>query len=132
MADHSSPFAGLFGAFTKPFVEQPPARYASGPTLSGHTTEVTYPSWEAVRAACANVNLRTTFDGHPMVRLLACYSPTSDTVKMPDRRLLPAKAWQDLDQHEWGHARGWRHNDDGTGTSPKSPPPANSKRVPDE
>ena len=86
-------------------VEPPPARYASGPTLSGVTRELSFSTPEAVQAFC------NRFLGPPRRGYYeACYIPALDLVVLPDKHAWPsARERAELRAHEWAHARGWRH-----------------------
>lgn len=107
-------------------VERPPAEYSSGPTQSGRTYALELPSAAAVDFLC-RLGL-----GPPPRRGGAwwgCYRPDMDAVIVPARG-----AWREAERrtilaHEWAHARGWRHNADGRGTSEASLAPATERRL---
>lgn len=86
-------------------VQPPPAQYASGPTQYGHTTEKTFSTPEALQAFC------NFYLGRPAnTYYQACYVPALDLVVLPDAHAWPsARERQELREHEWAHARGWRH-----------------------
>lgn len=103
-------------------IEPPPPQYASGPTQTGHTTETPNLTPEQANYLC---HVAGVWSHEPSGFPVACYNPRTDQV------ILPAKwpSQDELDQmraHEWAHARGWRHNDDGTGTSTASLPPVSA------
>lgn len=108
-------------------VERPPAEYSSGPTQSGRTYALELPSAAAVDFLC-RLGL-----GPPPRRGSAwwgCYRPDMDAVIVPARG-----AWREAERraivaHEWAHARGWRHNADGRGTSAASLAPESGRRLP--
>lgn len=102
-------------------IESPPNEYASGPTQTGRTTEEPNLTPEQAHWLCQQAG---TFSTAQRGIGVACYIPTMDRVILPDAKYWPSKS--ELDQmraHEWAHARGWRHNDDGTGTALTSLPP---------
>jgi hypothetical protein len=86
-------------------VEPPPAIYASGPTVTGTTRELTFPTPQAVQAFC-NLYLGRPASGYYQ----ACYVPVLDLVVLPDSHAWPSATERaELRAHEWAHARGWRH-----------------------
>jgi hypothetical protein len=86
-------------------VEPPPSQYASGPTQYGATVERTFSNPEELEAFC-NLYLGRPASGYYQ----ACYIPALDTVAIPDKRAWPsAREREALREHEWAHARGWRH-----------------------
>ena len=100
------PCAGPAAAFTRGrAVEPPPARYTYGPTLYGHTTERDFKDTDKVQEVC------DFYLGRPARGYYeACYIPALDLVVMPAKGVWPSdKEWSELRQHEWAHARGWRH-----------------------
>lgn len=107
-------------------VEPPPSLYAAGPTHTGRTWEMILPSVEAVDYLC-----RLSMDGPPAgarrgFYYAACYHVGLDAVVLPDPKVWPSRAeWRQIREHEWAHARGWRHNANGLGTDwSRSLPPA--------
>lgn len=106
-------------------VEPLPPQYASGPSQTGRTREVIYDDLHALQRFCFDQGAPY---GPPRRRgdryVMACYSPPLDIVALPSRKAWPsANEIAELRRHEWAHARGWRHNADGTGTSVSSLPP---------
>lgn len=111
----------MFGLKLNRAVEPPPPQYASGPTQTGKT-------WEMILSDPAAVNYICGLQlGEPPQKggyWMGCYRPDLDAVVLMDPKTWPSKSEYDqLRAHEWAHARGWRHNDDGRGTSPDSLPP---------
>lgn len=98
-------------------VEPAPAVYASGPTRTGKT-------WELVLRNVAQVDYicRTAMGGLPEharrgAYYWGCYHERLDAVVLVDPRAWPSRReWLETREHEWAHARGWRHNSDGRGT----------------
>lgn len=102
-------------------IEAPPPEYANGPTQTGRTYEVPNLTPEQSHWICQQAG---TFSTAQRGIGVACYVPTLDQVILPAAKYWPSKS--ELDQmraHEWAHARGWRHNEDGTGTAASSLPP---------
>lgn len=100
-------------------IEPPPPQYASGPTQTGKTTETPNLTPEQVAWLCSLYGTESSHQAKGS--LLACYAPRIDQVILPAAKYWPSS--DELDQlrsHEYAHARGWRHNDDGTGTGPNS------------
>jgi hypothetical protein len=90
-------------------VEPPPVRYASGPTLTGATAERAFSNRDALEVFC-NRHLGRPVSGYYQ----ACYVPMLDLVVIPDRHAWPsAREREQLREHEWAHARGWRHAGEG-------------------
>lgn len=87
-------------------VEPPPALYAAGPTITGATSERQFDDPRDVHALCA-----TWLSPPPPPRyFIGCYIPALDLVVIPSRRGWPSpKEQRQLSDHEWAHARGWRH-----------------------
>lgn len=117
----------MFGR--KSWIEAPPEQYASGPTQTGKTTETPGLTPEQVSWLCGHYQAEAA--SQKQGSLVSCYVPSIDQVILP-----AAKYWPSADEltqmraHEWAHARGWRHNDNGTGTSPASLAPiGNALRV---
>lgn len=107
-------------------VEPPPPAYAAGPTQTGATWEMILPRVEQVDYLC-----RLAMGGLPAGAAASayywgCYNSKLDAVILVARDGWPSRReWKANRAHEWAHARGWRHNPDGHGTSPASlPPPA--------
>lgn len=93
-------------------VEPPPEEYASGPTQTGKTRELIFDDLEALQKFCQ------VWGGVPQASperagdryAQACYSPRVDIVALPSRKAWPSqKEIDQLREHEWAHARGWRH-----------------------
>ena len=99
--------AGRGLAFTWPAaVERPPPQYRSGPTQYGETRERTFSDPRRLQAFC-NFYLGPPPRGYYQ----ACYIPALDLVVLPDRRAWPSAAERAaLREHEFAHARGWRHD----------------------
>lgn len=103
-------------------IEPPPPQYATGPTQTGRTTETPNLTPEQVAWLCGQYH--TEAARQKPGSLVACYAPNIDQVILPAAKYWPSQdELAQLRAHEWAHARGWRHNDDGAGTSPKSLPP---------
>lgn len=102
-------------------VDPPPPQFASGPTLTGRTRELSFSTPEAVQAYC-NRHLGYPPRGYYQ----ACYIPALDLVVLPDRHAWPsARERAELRAHEWAHARGWRHGAPAAGSAhARTPPPA--------
>lgn len=99
-------------------VEPPPERYASGPTQVPGTTELRVTP-EQANYLCRLAGVwKTEPTGFPV----ACFNPQTNQVILPDQWPSKSELTQ-MRAHEWAHARGWRHNDDGTGTGLNSLPP---------
>jgi hypothetical protein len=99
-------------------IEAPPPQYASGPTQVPGTAELRVTPEQANYLCHLAGVWKTEPQGFPV----ACFNPRTNQVILPDQ--WPSGS--ELDQmraHEWAHARGWRHTDDGTGTSTASLPP---------
>jgi hypothetical protein len=98
-------------------VEPPPAIYASGPTRSGRTYELQLESVEAVDYLC-----RVKLHGMPQGArrgsyYMSCYDPQLDAVIIMQPKAWPSRReWNLIREHEWAHARGWRHKANGEGT----------------
>lgn len=97
---------GLFKA-NRP-VTLPPARYASGPTLTGKTTEKLFDDPFELQRFCHQHGgaepARRAGDNY----WTACYIPALDLVVLPSRKAWPSKKEiEEMRQHEWAHARGW-------------------------
>lgn len=103
-------------------IEPPPSQYASGSTQTGKTVETQNLTPEQVAYLCSFYGAEAA--NQAKGSLLACYAPRIDQVILPAAKYWPSKAELALMRaHEWAHARGWRHNDDGTGTGLTSLPP---------
>jgi hypothetical protein len=103
-------------------IEAPPQQYASGPTQVPGTSELRVTP-EQANFLC---HLAGVWKTEPTGFPVACFNPRTNQVILPDQ--WPSGS--ELDQmraHEWAHARGWRHNDDGSGTSLASLPPASAR-----
>lgn len=102
-------------------VEPPPDQYATGPTQTGKTWEMILKDPAAVNYFCGLAM------GEPPQKggyWMGCYRPDLDAVVLMDPKSWPSRSeYEQLRAHEWGHARGWRHNDDGRGTAATSLPP---------
>lgn len=104
-------------------IEKPPLQYASGPTQTGRTTETPNLTPEQANYLC---HLAGVWQHEPQGFPVACYNPRTDQVILPAARYWPsADELAQMRAHEFAHARGWRHTDDGTGTSTASLPPVN-------
>lgn len=117
----------MFGLRKGWVIEPPPEQYASGPTQTGMTNEIPNLTPEMAHAMCQAAG---TFSDKQQGYGVACYIPSLDAVVLPAAKYWPSK--DELDQmraHEWAHARGWRHNDDGTGTGPNSLPPVQAPQT---
>ena len=88
-------------------VERPPEQYRAGPTQTGRTVELPGLTREQVLYLC---NLAGTALPE---RSLApgCYNPKTDQVVVMGEGLWPEGERQKLREHEFGHARGWRHGE---------------------
>jgi hypothetical protein len=97
-----------------PAVEPPPAAYASGPSLSGKTYTLELSSAQAVDYLC-----RLGLGAPPKKggAWWGCYRPDMDAVIVPARGAWAEAERREIIAHEWAHARGWRHNANGRGTS---------------
>lgn len=95
------------------FIERPPEKYRSGPTLTGKTTERLFDDLKALQQYCYDMG---SVNVPPQRRqgerfAIACYVPATDEVVLPTK-----KAWNDkrdrekAAEHEWAHPRGWRHD----------------------
>lgn len=99
-------------------VEAPPFAYASGPTLTGATTQLDLPDAAQVDYLC-QLALGPTWPrgGYWM----ACYNGRTDTVIVPAEGAWPSEAERRaLIDHEWAHARGWKHENDGRFGRPRA------------
>ena len=86
-------------------IEPPPAQFAAGPTQSGRTTERVFEDAKELQAFC-NAHLGRPSEGF----YEACYVPRLDLVAVPGPQAWPDAASREaLREHEWAHARGWRH-----------------------
>lgn len=98
-------------------VEPAPAIYASGPTRTGRTREVHLPTVVQVDALC-----RAAMGGLPAgagrgAYYWGCYHERWDLVVLVDPKAWPSRReWNATREHEWAHARGWRHPSTGRGT----------------
>lgn len=102
-------------------IEPPPEEYTSGPTQTGRTTEIPNLTPEQANALCSQYG---TFSTAQHGIGVACYVPSMDRVILPAAKYWPSgRELEQMRVHEWAHARGWRHNEDGMGTSPNSLPP---------
>jgi hypothetical protein len=98
-------------------VERPPAEYRAGQTQTGSTQQLELRDLKAIHDLCRHWNGMAAGTRY----INGCYIAGLDTVVVPARGAWPSeRERQELIQHEWAHARGWRHNDDGRGTSPQS------------
>lgn len=92
-------------------VEPPPPEYATGATLTGRTYEIDLPDAFMVSYLC------TLALGPAWPRggyWMGCYNARMDAVIVPAKGAWPSEAErQALIAHEWAHARGWRHVNDG-------------------
>jgi antirestriction protein ArdC len=94
-------------------VEPPPDVYARGPTQTGRTTEMRFEDLGRIDRLCRTWRVAAGDGG----QVIGCYIPALDLVVLP-----ASGAWGDsaqlqaLQSHEWAHARGWRHQEDGRGT----------------
>jgi len=93
--------------------ERPPEIYLSGPTQTGKTTEVELDQLAKVDRLCRSWNGAPS--GTRYVN--GCYIAALDVVVLPAKGVWPSeRERQQLREHEWAHARGWRHQDSGRGT----------------
>lgn len=92
-------------------VEPPPDEYAAGPTLTGRTYEIDLDDPFMVSYLC------TLALGPAWPRgayWMGCYNVAMDAVIVPAKGAWPSEdERQALIAHEWAHARGWRHVNDG-------------------
>lgn len=92
-------------------VEAPPLQYADGPTISGRTGMIELADPAQVDQLCSLTLGRAWPRGSYW---MGCYNVTTDAVIVPAKGAWPSEAErQALIAHEWAHARGWRHVDDG-------------------
>lgn len=92
-------------------VETPPPEFASGPTLTGKTFELDLDDPFKVSYLCT-LALGATWP--PGGYWMGCYNDRMDAVIVPGPGVWPSEAErQALVAHEWAHARGWRHVNDG-------------------
>lgn len=103
-------------------VESPPLRYAQGPTLTGRTYSIELPDARQVDYICTlALGPAWPKGGYWM----GCYNGAMDAVIVPAKGAWPSEAErQALIAHEWAHARGWKHENDGRFGRPPAPPPA--------
>jgi hypothetical protein len=112
-------------------VEPPPPLYASGPSLTGKTSEMILPNVEQVDLLC-RLWLRGLPQGSsPGTYYQGCYDEKRNIVVLVDPKSWPSRReWRQIRQHEWAHARGWRHLQNGHGTDwARSRSPPGSARV---
>jgi hypothetical protein len=113
----------MFGFKRPQAVEPPPEQYATGPTQTGQTTQQDWPL-DQVMYLCRLITGGLPENASSSAYYQGCYNPRTDTVIVPEQGAWPSEdERQQLIAHEWAHARGWRHNPDGRGTSPQSLPP---------
>lgn len=112
-------------------VEPPPAIYASGPSLTGRTKEVLMSSVEQVNQICGLALHGLPQGAQRGSYYMGCYNPRLDLVILIDPKGWPSlREWKRIREHEWAHARGWRHRADGEGTDwAQSLPPPGSVRA---
>lgn len=86
-------------------VERPPEQYRTGPTQTGKTVELEGLTRDQVMYLCnlAGTNLQANSLAP------GCYNPRTDQVIVMGEGNWPEGERQKLREHEWGHARGWRH-----------------------
>jgi hypothetical protein len=103
--------------------EQPPAQYAAGPTVSRDTWQLELRSADDVARYCLRLLGPLAREWRPGRYYMGCYDVRLDAVVVPTKGAWPSEREREaIIAHEWAHARGWRHNDDGRGTSPQSLP----------
>lgn len=92
-------------------VEAPPEAYTFGPTLTGQTYEIDVDDMAKVDYLC---RLALGPAWPPGGYWMGCYNGKLDAVIVPAAGILPSEAErQALIVHEWAHARGWAHQNDG-------------------
>lgn len=113
-------------------VEPAPRIYASGPSRTGKTWELLLPDVAQVDYVCRTVMGGPPEGARPGAYYWGCYHPKLDAVVLVDPRAWPSRReWRASREHEWAHARGWRHRPDGRGTdwTRSLPPPLNGAAV---
>ncbi|RAK54787.1 hypothetical protein [Phenylobacterium soli] len=110
-------------------VEPPPQEFAAGPTLTGHTYELDLDDVFKVSYLCT-LALGPTWP--PGGYWMGCYDARMDAVIVPAKGAWPSETERRaLVAHEWAHARGWRHVNDGKfGRPPPGTQYAQEPRVP--
>jgi len=101
---------GLLSGLVGTPVERPPEQYRSGPPMRP-TTERLFDDVKALQQFCAIGSglqpARKRGDAYAM----ACWRPDLDVIALPSRKAWPSKREiEELREHEWAHARGWRHD----------------------
>lgn len=92
-------------------VEPPPAEYTTGPTLTGRTYEIDLDDPFMVSYLCTLALGPAWPKGGYW---LGCYNARMDAVIVPARGAWPSERERlALIAHEWAHARGWKHVNDG-------------------
>lgn len=92
-------------------VEAPPEEYRSGPTVSGKTTERIFDNFDEMQRFCRENGVSLGHNPGRGAYFQACYVPSLDVVALPSRKAWPSQREIDeLREHEWAHARGWRHS----------------------
>jgi hypothetical protein len=98
-------------------VETPPEQYATGPTLSGKTYQLDLSDPAQVSYLCT---LALGPAWPPGGYWMGCYNGKMDAVIVPREGAWPSEVErQALIRHEWAHARGWVHQNDGRYGRPK-------------
>ena len=113
-------------------MEAAPAIYASGPTVTGKTWELVLPDVAQVDYICRSAMGGAPQGARSRAYYWGCYHSKLDAVVLVDPRAWPSRReWLEAREHEWAHARGWRHRPDGRGTdwARSLPPPAPAAAV---
>jgi len=103
-------------------VESPPPQFTSGPTLSGRTYQIDLTDAAQVNYLCT---LALGPTSPPGGYWMGCYNGKMDAVIVPTKAAWPSEIErQALIRHEWAHARGWVHQNDGRFGRPRDSAPA--------